>query len=320
MDYKVTGMTCGACSARVEKTVSGLKGVDSCSVNLLTGDMQVLGDIDTSIVIRAVENIGYGATVKGQKSAKVDKSDNETKKLLMRFAVSLVFLLPLAYISMGHVMWGAPIFEYFVLNPVAIALMQLILTTIIMVINQKIYLKGVKAIFKGSPNMDSLVSLGSIAGFVYSVVRLFEMIGVDNATASVILHEIYFEATGMILVLVTLGKMLESISKGRTTNAIQSLIKLSPSTAIVIRDDEEIIVKLDEIRVGDLFVVKVGDKVAVDGVVVSGSGTIDESALTGESIPVDKVENSEVYQGTILKSGYRRFRRVCVRYSLNNFC
>ena len=312
MDYKVTGMTCGACSARVEKTVSSLKGVDSCSVNLLTGDMQVLGDIDTSIVIRAVENIGYGATVKGQNSAKVDKSDNETKKLLMRFVVSLVFLLPLAYISMGHVMWGAPIFEYFVLNPVAIALVQLILTTIIMVINQKIYLKGVKAIIKGAPNMDSLVSLGSIAGFVYSIVRLFEMIGVDNATASLILHEIYFEATGMILVLVTLGKMLESISKGRTTNAIQSLIKLSPSTAIVIRDDEEIIVKLDDIRVGDLIVVKVGDKVAVDGVVVSGSGTIDESALTGESIPVDKVENSEVYQGTILKSGYIVCRAVKV--------
>ncbi len=312
MDYKVTGMTCGACSARVEKTVSNLKGVDSCSVNLLTGDMQVVGDIDTDLVIRAVENIGYGAAVKGQKAIKVQKCNSETKKLLVRFVASLVFLLPLAYISMGHVMWGAPIFEYFVLNPVAIALMQLILTTIIMVINQKIYIKGVKGIINRAPNMDSLVSLGSIAGFIYSVVRLFEMIGVDNATAGVILHEIYFEATGMILVLVTLGKLLESVSKGRTTSAIQSLMKLSPSTAIVIREDKEIIVKLDEIRVGDLFVVKVGDKVAVDGVVVSGYGTIDESALTGESIPVEKVENSEVYQGTILKSGYIVCRAVKV--------
>ena len=311
MDYKVTGMTCASCSARVEKTVLGLQGVDSCAVNLLTGDMHVEGSVDSVVVMNAVSSIGYGITKKGETTKKV-KKDNEVKSLLIRFVVSLIFLLPLSYIAMGHVMWEAPIFSFFATNPLSIAIIELVLTSIIMVINQKIYIKGVKGLIKRAPNMDSLVSIGSIAGFTFSLVKLFEMTTLDIAMQRGVLHEIYFEASGMILVLITLGKMLEAISKGRTTTAIESLMKLSPDTAIVIREDKEIVVKLDDVRVGDLYIVKVGDKVAVDGVVVRGHGSIDESALTGESIPVDKVENSEVYQGTILRSGYLVCRAVKV--------
>ena len=310
MEYKVTGMTCGACSARVEKAVLGLDGVESCSVNLLTGDMQVNGIEDSATVLATVSGLGYGISIKGEKKQDVGKKESEVKKLLLRFVTSLVFLLPLSYISMGYVMWGAPIFTFFAGNPIAVAITELVLTSIIIVINQKIYIKGVLGIVKRSPNMDSLVTIGSISGFIFSLVKLFEMTTVDAVAGSHILHEIYFEATGMILVLVTLGKMLESISKGRTTSAIESLMKLSPDTAVVIRDDKEMVVGIEQIRIGELFVVKVGDKVAVDGIVVSGHGSVDESALTGESIPVDKGENSEVYQGTILKSGYVVCRAV----------
>ena len=312
MDYKVTGMTCASCSARVEKTVLGLQGVDSCTVNLLTGDMRVEGSVDSVVVMSAVKGIGYGISEKGEKAQKVEKKESEVKSLLIRFVVSLIFLLPLSYIAMGHVMWGAPIFSFFANNPLSIAIIELVLTSIIMVINQKIYIKGIKGLVKRAPNMDTLVSIGSIAGFTFSLVKLFEMTTLDISMQGGVLHEIYFEASGMILVLITLGKMLEAISKGRTTTAIEALVKLSPDTAVIIREGKEVIVKLDDVVVGDLFVVKVGDKVAVDGVVVSGDGSIDESALTGESIPVDKVENSEVYQGTILKSGYVVCRAVKV--------
>lgn len=312
MKYKVTGMTCACCSTNVEKAVKGIDGVESCSVNLLTGDMEVKGSVDTTTIVNAIENIGYGVVVKGEEKQKTEKKDGEVRELLIRFLVSLVFLLPLVYISMGYVMWGAPFFSFFNNNPVAVALIEMTLTTIIMVINQKIYIKGVKGIIKRAPNMDSLVTIGSVAGFTFSLVKLFEMTVIDSVSANLILHEIYFEASGMILVLITMGKMLEAISKGRTTTAIESLMKLSPDTAIVIREDKEVIVKLDDVRVGDLFVVKVGDKVAVDGIVVSGNGSIDESALTGESISVDKFENSEVFQGTILKSGYIVCRAIKV--------
>lgn len=304
MEYKVTGMTCSACSANVEKAVRKLDGVKECSVNLLTGKMVVQGEVKEEAVIDAVTMAGYGIKAKGKQKEVAENRSSEVKTMLTRLIVSLVFLVPLIYISMGHVMWGAPLSNFFVNNPVAIALLQLVFTTIVMVINQKIYIKGVKGIIKRAPNMDSLVTLGSVSGYVYSLVRLFEMTVQDVATATSTLHNVYFEATAMILVLITFGKILEAISKGRTTSAIESLIKLSPDTAVVIRDGDEVVIRLDEVRVGDSFIVKAGDKIAVDGVVIKGNGSVDQSALTGESIPVDKQESSEVYQGTILRSGY----------------
>ena len=312
MKYKVTGMTCACCSAKVEKTVKGIEGVDSCSVNLLTGDMEVKGSVDTNTIVSAVESIGYGVLIKGEEQKKTGNEESEVRKLLVRFIASIVFLLPLMYISMGYVMWGAPVFSFLSKTPLAVALIEMMLTTIIMVINQKIYIKGVKGIVKRAPNMDSLVTIGSIAGYAFSLVKLFEMTTLDVVAQSGILHEIYFEATGMILALITLGKMLEAISKGRTTTAIESLIKLSPDTAVVIRDGKESVVRVENIKIGDIFVIRKGDRVAVDGIVIDGDGSIDESALTGESIPVDKEVNSEVYQGTILKSGYVVCRAIKV--------
>lgn len=309
MDYKVTGMTCSACSARVEKVVSALEGVDSCVVNLLTGDMKVEGTVKPQSVIDAVTGAGYGASVKGvKKETEVEKS--ETKSILMRFLVSLAFLLPLIYVTMGHVMWDAPMPSFFAKNPLATAILEAVLASIVLVINQRFFINGAKGIIKRAPNMDTLVSLGATSGFVYSLVMLFGMtelyINGDLVGAYAILHDLYFEASAMILVLITLGKMLEAMSKGRTTSALRSLMSLSPDTAVVLRDGKEITIPLDELRVGEIFIVRAGGKIPVDGEVVEGSGSVDESALTGESIPVDKLTGSMVYQGTVLSSGYVR--------------
>lgn len=310
MDYKVTGMTCASCSARVEKVVSSLAGVDSCVVNLLTGDMKVEGTIDTQSVINAVTGAGYGASVKGEKTKVKQEEVSEVKPILKRFLVSLAFLLPLIYVTMGHVMWGAPIPTFFVNNPLATALLEMVLASIVLVINQKFFINGAKGIIKGSPNMDTLVSLGSISGFIYSLVMFFNMTKLytngDMIGANAILHDLYFEASAMILVLISLGKMLEAVSKGRTTSALKSLISLSPDTATVLRDGKEVTVPLSELKVGEIFIVRAGDKIPVDGEVVEGNGSVDESALTGESIPVDKSTASMVFQGTVLSSGYVR--------------
>ena len=309
MDYKVEGMTCSACSARVEKVVSALEGVDSCVVNLLTGDMKVEGTVSTQSVIDAVTGAGYGASLKGTKSDKKVEI-NETKPILKRFLVSLAFLLPLMYVTMGHVMWGAPLPDFFAKNPLATALLEMVLAGIVLVINQRFFINGAKGLIKRAPNMDTLVSLGSASGFIYSLVRLFGMTELyataDTVGAYAVLHDLYFEASAMILVLISLGKMLEAMSKGRTTDALKSLMSLSPDTAVVIRDGKEVTVLLSELRVDEIFVVRAGDRIPVDGEVVEGSGSIDESALTGESIPVDKLVGSKVYQGTVLSSGYIR--------------
>lgn len=309
MDYKVEGMTCSACSARVEKVVSALEGVDSCVVNLLTGDMKVEGTVSTQSVIDAVTGAGYGASLKGTKSDKKVEI-NETKPILKRFLVSLAFLLPLMYVTMGHVMWGAPLPDFFAKNPLATALLEMVLAGIVLVINQRFFINGAKGLIKRAPNMDTLVSLGSASGFIYSLVRLFGMTELyataDTVGAYAVLHDLYFEASAMILVLISLGKMLETMSKGRTTDALKSLMSLSPDTAVVIRDGKEVTVLLSELRVDEIFVVRAGDRIPVDGEVVEGSGSIDESALTGESIPVDKLVGSKVYQGTVLSSGYIR--------------
>ena len=314
--YNITGMSCAACSARVEKAVSALEGVSSCSVSLLTNSMGVEGSASPAEVIAAVEKAGYGASEKSSEHTEVGKpksgsdplEDKETPRLLKRLIVSAVFLIALMYFSMGHVMWGFPLPSFFGANPVALGLVQLILTAIVMVINQKFFISGAKGLFRGSPNMDTLVSLGSGAAFVYSVCVLFVMTDAvmmgDADTAHSYLHGLYFESAAMILTLITVGKMLESMAKGRTTNALKSLMKLAPETAVVIRDGKETEVPIEQVRMGDLFVVRPGDNIPVDGIVIEGSSAIDESALTGESIPVDKSAGDVVSAATVNRSGY----------------
>lgn len=311
--YNVTGMSCASCVARVEKAVNKVDGVTSCSVNLLTNSMSVDGDVKSSDVISAVEKAGYGASLKGN-SSKENKSsdeplkDTETPKLKKRLFSSLVFLLLLMYISMGHMIWGFPLPSILANNHIAMGLIQLLLTGIIMVINQKFFISGFKALIHRSPNMDTLVALGAGASFIYSVYALFAMTNaqVNNDMSLVMkyMDEFYFESAGMILTLITLGKMLESYSKGKTTNAIKGLMNLAPKKATILVDNAEKVVPIEEVKIGDIFVVKPGENIPVDGVVIEGESAVNESALTGESIPVDKTVGDNVSGATVNQSGF----------------
>ena len=311
--YNVTGMSCASCVARVEKAVNKVDGVTSCSVNLLTNSMSVDGDVKSIDVISAVEKAGYGASLKGN-SSKENKSsdeplkDTETPKLKKRLFSSLVFLLLLMYISMDHMMWGFPLPSVLANNHIAMGLIQLLLTGIIMVINQKFFVSGFKALIHRSPNMDTLVALGAGASFIYSVYALFAMTNaqVNNDMSLVMkyMDEFYFESAGMILTLITLGKMLESYSKGKTTNAIKGLMNLAPKKATILVDNVEKVVPIEEVKIGDIFVVKPGENIPVDGVVIEGESAVNESALTGESIPIDKTVGDNVSGATVNQSGF----------------
>ena len=312
--YNVTGMSCAACSARVEKAVSRLEGVSACSVSLLTNSMGVEGSASPKDVIAAVEAAGYGASLKnedmraGEKTRSDALEDKETPKLLSRLIWSLVFLAALMYISMGHVMWGWYLPDAFANNYTAIALTELLLSAVVMVINQRFFINGFKGLFKGAANMDTLVALGSGAAFVYSTASLFmmtsEMLTGNTHGAHQYLHGLYFESAAMILALITVGKMLEARAKGKTTSALKSLMDLAPKTATVIRNGEEISVAVEEIRKGDIFIVRPGEKIAADGIVIEGESAVDESSLTGESIPVDKKIGDGVSAATTNRSGF----------------
>ena len=304
--YNVTGMSCAACSSRVEKAVSKVPGVSSCAVNLLTNSMNVEGTADSSAIIAAVEKAGYGASVAGQKQQKKEEiKDNATKKLVTRLVSSLTVLIVLMYFSMGHAMWGFPVPKFFEHNHIALGLLQLILSAVVCVINQKFFINGVKGVINRSPNMDTLVSMGSASAFLYSTYLLFKMTVVTDPAAQMeIYHGLYFESAAMILALITLGKMLESHSKGKTTNAIKGLMDLTPKTAEVERDGSVMTVAVADVKVGDIFIVRPGSNVPVDGIVVEGNAAMDESALTGESLPVEKKEGDKVSAATVSRSGF----------------
>ncbi len=311
--YNVTGMSCAACSARVEKAVSAVSGVSSCSVSLLTGSMGVEGTASPDEIIKAVENAGYGASLKSA-SAKNDKpstealEDKETPVLKKRLIASVGFLAVLMYVSMGHTMWGWPLPKFLSENCIAIGLTQMLLALIVMIINQKFFINGFKGIIHKAPNMDTLVALGSGASFVYSTYALFAMsekvIAGDIPAAEHYIHEFYFESAAMILALITVGKMLEARSKGKTTDALRSLMLLAPKTATVIRNDEELTVGIEDVRKGEIFVVRPGENIPVDGIVLEGESSVNEAALTGESVPVDKTCGSSVFAATINQSGF----------------
>lgn len=316
--YSVTGMSCAACSARVEKAVSKIPGVDSCSVSLLTNSMGVEGDVTAEQIIAAVEEAGYGASVKGaERSGKQTAADTEdmlkdreTPALKKRLTASLFFLLPLMYVSMGNMMWGWPLPSILEGNHVAMGLIQLLFTTMIMVVNQKFFISGFKSLWHKAPNMDTLVALGAGASYVYSTYALFAMtdaqMRMDMDGVMAYMHEFYFESAAMILALITVGKMLEARSKGRTTDALKSLMKLAPKTAVVIRGGGETEVPVGEVKSGDIFVVRPGENIPVDGIVRDGSSAVNESALTGESIPVDKEPGDNVSAATLNQSGFLR--------------
>ena len=313
--YTVTGMSCAACSARVEKAVSKVPGVTACSVNLLTHSMGVEGTASPDAVIAAVEAAGYGASRKhpGGEAAPAAAGedalrDRETPALMRRLVASLVFLAVLMYLSMGHMMWGWPLPAFMADNHVAMGLAQLLLAGVIMVINQRFFISGTKGLLHGAPNMDTLVALGSGASFLYSVYALFAMTGAqvrgDADAVMVYMHEFYFESAAMILSLITVGKMLEARSKGKTTDALRGLMKLAPKTAVLLRDGAEMTVPIAQVRRGDVFVVRPGESIPVDGVVIDGSSAVNESALTGESIPVDKAKGDAVSAATVNQSGF----------------
>lgn len=316
--YTVTGMSCAACSARVEKAVSKLDGVTSCSVSLLTNSMGVEGDIPAEKIIEAVEAAGYGASQKSAgslKEASVGESmdegmlkDTETPILKRRLIASLCFLIPLMYFSMGHMMWNWPVPGFLAGNHVAMGLIQLLFTTAVMLVNQKFFISGFKSLWNRAPNMDTLVALGAGASYVYSAYALFAMtdaqMHMDLKRVMSLMHEFYFESAAMILTLITVGKMLEARSKGRTTDALKSLMKLAPKTAVVIRDGVEQEVHIRQVLKGDVFVVRPGENIPVDGVVLEGNSAVNESALTGESIPVDKEAGSQVSAATLNQSGF----------------
>ncbi len=315
--YQVTGMTCAACSARVEKAVKKVEGVTACSVSLLTNSMGVEGDASEQDVIQAVIRAGYGASLKEAKSSqktgqeKEDAlQDHETPLLKKRLISSLIFLVVLMYISMGHMMWGWPLPAVLAENHVAAGILQMLLTIIIMVINQRFFASGFKSLWHRSPNMDTLVALGASAAFGYSLYALFAMTEaqrqMDMTKVMSYMHEFYFESAAMILTLITVGKMLEARSKGKTTDALKSLMKLAPKTAVVLREEKEVTVPVGEVRKGDLFVVRPGESIPVDGVVVEGISAVNEAALTGESIPVDKEAGDMVSAATLNQSGFLR--------------
>ena len=320
--YNVTGMSCAACSARVEKAVGKVPGVENCSVSLLTNSMGVEGTATVDAVIAAVEEAGYGATLKSAKNeghgmnqseqncAEDALKDRETPKMKRRLIASLCFLIPLMYLSMGHMMWGWPLPVFMEGNHVAMGLAQLLLTTIVMVINQKFFISGWKGMIHRAPNMDTLVALGAGASYGYSMYALFAMTAAQTAGdmdhVMELMHEFYFESAAMILTLITVGKMLEAHSKGKTTDALKSLMKLAPKTATLLRDGKEQEVSIDQVRRGDQFVVRPGENIPVDGIVLEGNSAVDEAALTGESIPVDKAEGDKVSAATMNQSGFLR--------------
>ena len=315
--YTVTGMSCAACSSRVEKAVSKVPGVTSCSVSFLTNSMGVEGTASQSEIIAAVEAAGYGASVKGadagakSKGASMDEDalkDRETPVMKRRLIASICFLIPLMYISMGHMMWNWPLPGFLDGNHVAMGLIQLLFTGIIMVINQKFFINGFKGLLHGAPNMDTLVALGSGASFIYSTYALFAMtdaqVKMDMEGVMSYMHEFYFESAAMILTLITVGKMLEAHSKGKTTDALKSLMKLAPKTAVVLKNGVETEVSIDQVKKGDIFVVRPGENIPVDGIVLEGTSAVNEAALTGESIPVDKAEGDKVSAATMNQSGF----------------
>ena len=314
--YTVTGMSCAACSARVEKAVSAVPGVTSCSVSLLTNSMGVEGTASAEAVVSAVQAAGYGASLKGASSAPTAAAqedalaDRETPALKRRLIASLGFLLALMYVSMGHMMWGWPLPACLADNHVAMGLLQMLLTIAVMVINQKFFINGFRSLLHGAPNMDTLVALGAAASFGYSTYALFAMTGAqvrgDAAAVMQYMHEFYFESAAMILALITVGKMLEARSKGKTTDALRSLMKLAPQTATLVRGGQEIAVPIAQVRRGDVFVVRPGESIPVDGVVLEGESAVNESALTGESIPVDKAVGDSVSAATTNQSGFLR--------------
>ena len=314
--YNVTGMSCAACSARVEKAVSKVPGVTSCSVSLLTNSMGVEGTAAAADIITAVSEAGYGASLKGteqNKSASADADalrDTETPKLKRRLIASLGFLMVLMYFSMGHMMWGWPLPAFFENNHIAMGLVQLLLAAIVMVINQKFFISGFKSLLHGAPNMDTLVALGSSASFVWSTYVLFAMTRaqVDDSAEAVMryMHDFYFESAAMILALITVGKMLEARSKWKTTDALKSLMQLAPQTAVVLRGGEERTIPIDQVRKGDTFLVRPGESIPVDGIVLEGESAVNEAALTGESIPVDKAIGDSVSAATVNQSGLLR--------------
>lgn len=330
--YTVTGMSCAACSARVEKAVSKVEGVTSCSVSLLTNSMGVEGSATDAQIVEAVEQAGYGASPKGTatetangrvnnsleqlKAAQDALVDRETPKLRNRLIASLIFLVVLMYFSMGHMMWGWPLPEFFNGNHVAMGLLQLLLTVAVMVINQKFFISGFKGLIHGAPNMDTLVALGSAASFGYSVYALFAMtaaqVNGDMDAVMSYMHEFYFESAAMILALITVGKMLEAHSKGKTTDALKSLMQLAPKTATVVRDGVEQEISVDAVKKGDIFVVRPGENIPVDGEIIEGTTAVNESALTGESIPVDKQPKDAVSAATVNQSGFIKCRATRV--------
>lgn len=317
LEFYISGMSCAACSARVEKAVSKLSEVDSCSVNLLTNSMTVEGSASAEKIIKAVEDAGYGAKEKNSKNSTANtkssfeiEQDKKSSTLKYRLISSLIFLTALMYISMGHMMWNLPLPEFLAQNNLAIALTQLLLTGIVMVINQQFFINGFKGLLHRSPNMDTLVALGSGAGFIYSTYALFAMTyaqtnGDINAVTHY-MHELYFESSAMILTLITVGKMLEARSKGKTTDAIKGLIKLAPKTAVIVKNGTETQIPIEQVKKGDIFVVRPGENIPVDGVIISGNSAVNESALTGESIPVDKTVGDSVSAATVNQSGFLR--------------
>ena len=330
--YTVSGMSCAACSARVEKAVSKVDGVTSCSVSLLTNSMGVEGSATDAQIVEAVEQAGYGASPKGTatesendkannsleqlKAAQDALVDRETPKLVNRLIASLIFLVVLMYFSMGHMMWGWPLPEFFNGNHVAMGLLQLLLTVAVMVINQKFFISGFKGLIHGAPNMDTLVALGSAASFGYSVYALFAMtaaqVNGDMDAVMSYMHEFYFESAAMILALITVGKMLEAHSKGKTTDALKSLMQLAPKTATIVRDGVEQEISVDAVKKGDIFVVRPGENIPVDGEIIDGTTAVNESALTGESIPVDKQPKDAVSAATVNQSGFIKCRATRV--------
>ncbi|SET34477.1 Cu2+-exporting ATPase [Pseudobutyrivibrio sp. C4] len=315
--YNVTGMSCAACQARVEKAVSAVPGVDSCAVSLLTNSMGVEGNADSAEIIKAIENAGYGASLKADGSAGANASvpnydnelaDTETPKIRNRLIASVILLIPLMYVSMGHMLWDWPLPGFLDGNHIAMGLYEMLLTIAIMIINQKFFVSGFRGLIHGAPNMDTLVALGATASFGYSVFALFAMtsamVAGDMDKVMEYMMEFYFESAAMILTLITVGKLLESISKGRTTNALKDLMKLAAKTAVVLKDGVETEVPIEQVKIGDRFVVKPGDNIPVDGIVVDGSSAVNESALTGESIPVDKSVGDSVSAATSNESGY----------------
>ena len=326
IQYIVTGMSCAACSARVEKAVSKVPGVTSCSVSLLTNSMGVEGTATEQEIIKAVKDAGYGASKKGEGAAKAQPAqalagedmlkDRETPVLKRRLIASVGFLIVLMYFSMGHMMWGWPVPGFMKDNHVMMGLLQMLLTIAVMVINQKFFISGFKGLIHRAPNMDTLVALGSGASFVYSTYALFAMTDAqmhgDMDAVMSYMHDFYFESAAMILALITVGKMLEARSKGKTTDALKGLMKLAPKTAVVIRGEKEVQVSIEQVQKGDCFVVKPGENIPVDGEVIEGNSAVNESALTGESIPVDKAVGDKVSAATVNQSGYLKCRATRV--------